>query len=419
MKVTPGSARSNRTSGPPKPGRGAKGCGGCFFVVFFVLWNMFALGFLGMFAKKYLRVQEAKSSWPQATAYILESKVLTVSGDSNTYRPEMTFTYEFQGGVYQATGYDLWKISTSSRAEQERASASFLVGGRYPCYVNPENPQEAVLSLDWPEGAGMMIWIPSLFLFIGIAIPLGIWIANRRQGSPKVVPGTGDTEHLMAMLPVIPRIKTRPGTLLTHSLDSRLGPLAGVLGIGFIAIVWNGITMPILILKWGELKTGELVILGIFGSIGLLLLFALIHSILRWLLVPHPHLEISAEPAAPGERIRILLSQRGAHRVTSGHLKVRCVERTIYRVGTNTQTSEKVLFTEELWDTAEMDTSLVPLEVQREYQIPENRMHSFHSGNNTIEWQFEFKLEIAGKPDVKEEFVFRVLPDAVRRVVKS
>jgi hypothetical protein len=127
-----------------------------------------------------MRRQSALATkWPKVTARITESEVDEFQGRiadkgpmTTLYRPQITYTYEFNGVNYQGSQVSLGaKVTSNSDAIARRLVAKYPKGKTFEVHVNPQNASEAVLS---PNVAGAwLIWIIAAVLF-GFAYYAGV-----------------------------------------------------------------------------------------------------------------------------------------------------------------------------------------------------------------------------------------------------
>jgi hypothetical protein len=148
------------------------------------LWYLIAVGvslclisgvFLWLMIRSYLRAQEM-STWPQVPCLILRSEVGEKRIAENVapdYRFVLLFRYEFGGEDYES---DRWGLRGSpprkSREQVEETVAHYPAGSWHRCWVNPQQPELALLQLD-SRAAGYSLWFPALFLIGGLGMIVG------------------------------------------------------------------------------------------------------------------------------------------------------------------------------------------------------------------------------------------------------
>jgi hypothetical protein len=118
------------------------------------------------------QASEARN-WPKVTGRIKTSMVDEFRGqldhDSQRrtlYRPQIAYTYEFNGVAYSGNQVQLgFKMTSSSAGSAARLVAKYPAGKTFTVYVNPQNPSESLLS---PSAAGAwMIWAIAAGLLAG------------------------------------------------------------------------------------------------------------------------------------------------------------------------------------------------------------------------------------------------------------
>lgn len=138
--------RSTRASEPLSGGETKKaGCSnlGCgLFTVPFLLAGAFIIYLL--FAGPALKNYKAQDWTP--TPCTIES--IRVAGDE-TYSVEIVYRYTVNGVEYRSDRYDFVNVSTSAYEDKYEAVYRNPAGSRATCYVNPDNPAEAVFHRDF------------------------------------------------------------------------------------------------------------------------------------------------------------------------------------------------------------------------------------------------------------------------------
>jgi hypothetical protein len=120
------------------------------------------------------RQAAAARRWPQVTARITRSEVDEFRGSldndskrTTLYRPQLAYTYEFNGVSYTGSQASLGaKVTSNSAGYAKKLVAKYPEGRTFMVYVNPQNPSEAVLSP--AVAAAWLIWVIAAGLF-GVA----------------------------------------------------------------------------------------------------------------------------------------------------------------------------------------------------------------------------------------------------------
>ncbi len=89
------------------------------------------------------------------------------------------YRYAFRGESYLGNRYQRIQPFSSSRKKMESKRDRFPVGSEAICWVNPDDPAQAVLKKD-TKAAIYSIWFPGLFVLGGV----GIILAALRRSDP-------------------------------------------------------------------------------------------------------------------------------------------------------------------------------------------------------------------------------------------
>lgn len=132
-------------------------------------------------------------SWVETPCTIVSSKLASHTGKNRpksstktTYSIEILYTYQVDGKRYQSDQYNFAVLSTNTSVQSRRQIVKDHPPGKTTvCYVNPRDPEDAVLSREWSRE---MFWglFPLIFVFVGT---LGVlyccgWIGSK--GRPQV-----------------------------------------------------------------------------------------------------------------------------------------------------------------------------------------------------------------------------------------
>jgi hypothetical protein len=171
------------------PGK-ALGCAVGFFAIFFLA----GLGFFSFFAVPIWRSFEART-WAAVPCEILESRVATHAGDDgDTFSVDVRYRYFVDGLEHVSDRYQFFFGSTGGYEGKARVVARLPPGARTVCYVDPEDPAEAVLNRSF---TAEYLWglLPLVFVAVGaggIGMTLvGARRAMARRVGPHRATGTG------------------------------------------------------------------------------------------------------------------------------------------------------------------------------------------------------------------------------------
>lgn len=117
-------------------------------------------------------------SWTKTPCRITQSEI-RISDDTTkdeAYLLDLAYSYEFSGKHYLSSQYqkDKKEIAFQSYAQVAREQAKFPVGQEKFCYVNPANPEMAVLDHD-PMWFIFLIFVPIIFVIVGARGIYGVW----------------------------------------------------------------------------------------------------------------------------------------------------------------------------------------------------------------------------------------------------
>ena len=118
-------------------------------------------------------------NWEQAPAVIQKSYVHSYRGSKGKwhYRLELSYGYLYKGKQYKSNRYDYFADHIDSQSSLRKITRNYPVGKGTICYVNPENPSQAVLSKEFLPAVLFPLIFVNLFplagfimLFFGIRL---------------------------------------------------------------------------------------------------------------------------------------------------------------------------------------------------------------------------------------------------------
>jgi hypothetical protein len=351
-----------------------------------------------------LQVHRAQS-WPSAPATVLSSEVRTHRGsDSTTYSIDITFSYIWDGREYTSDRYDFSMGSSSGRESKTRVVRAHPVGHRFEAYVNPRNPEQAVINRDFQWLYLGLLGFGSVFVIAGLAIA----IAGFRAARP------GSRSDTRSYLPPLP--KTDPGGGLL--LKPEHSPWAKVFSLLLISLFWNGIISVFLLQGWRSWQNNStdyflILFLIPFVLVGAALILGFFYALLAAF---NPRLLLLLSPALPrpGETITLDWEFQGSTRRLNGFtLILEGLEHIQYTTGSgknsSTHTRESLFYQQTLLHT---DNPERLQENTLSHGIPGELPHSFHAPNNKIIWRIRIHGPIRFWPDLKQTFPLTLLPKA-------
>jgi hypothetical protein len=112
------------------------------------------------------KVRRAKS-WRETPCVIVSTSVSEDATDSALYKILVTYQYDFAGRYYSSSRYSFSPSSaTSGYRGKKRVADRLAPGTKTVCYVNPDDPLDAVIDrgLTWD----MVVWGVFAIIFLGV-----------------------------------------------------------------------------------------------------------------------------------------------------------------------------------------------------------------------------------------------------------
>jgi len=357
--------------------------------------------------KPIARTIDARS-WVPTPCKVLRAEVRSHdSDDGTTYSVYMLYQYEFKGQVYKCDRYDFIGGSSSGYQGKARVVEMYETAAHPTCYVNPDNPWEAVLKRGF-HASLLLALFPLPFLLVGVCGMVHVLRGKRVQDNQTAGPWAGrQPERASSDLTVL-RVTDTGRAVLTP----KFSPKMKFVGMTLVALFWNGITSIFLVGSIGNLRQGQVDGLGTlfllpFVAIGLALIGGAVYQFLA-LFNPRPTLELSSSEIPLGGAAELRWSFTGqTSRIRELTVALRGVEEARYRRGTSTYTDKNVFYEMELYKTCDANQVAAG---QAGFVMPQDTMHSFEAENNKIIWRLDVHGDIKGWPDVKESFRITVTP---------
>ena len=382
---------------------------GALMIGFFGIFFLFGVGFLiPVFIWPTLEVVEARA-WQPVACEILSSEVESHTGDDSvTYSIETLYRYEIDGREHLSSRYQFMGGSSSGYEAKAAAVAEIPAGARLTCYVNPEDPFDAVIERGF-TGDYLFGLIPLLFALVGLGGMIFAVAAMRSMKKDAAKPSWPEKSYVRlsdsASTPP-------PGPI---KLEPRMGPFGKLGCAASLALFWNGIVSVFVWVLISEWRTGArdwfLVLFLIpFVLIGLLLLAGIPYGLLA-LVNPRPRLRLSPGIVRAGQPFEIDWSFRGAaSRITGLKLWLESSKTTteteIHDSGGSIRTNTDVMDTIEILEHGP-EASLEFGSVS--FTIPEDALPT-SEGDEAISWKVKLQGVINYWPDVNEEYEIQVLP---------
>jgi Protein of unknown function (DUF3592) len=356
---------------------------------FFLLIGGVALYFL--FLHPMSKVIVARS-WPAVPCNIISNAVKSHSGSKGTtYSINIFYSYDFNGHPHKSNAYDFMSGSSSGYAGKQAVVSQYPSGTKAICYVNPNDPTEAVLM----RGQSSMMWF-ALIPLVFVAIGGGGLIAVLRQRSGNPASAGSPASSPTTTSPTPETLVFKPSA----------APWKMFIGAIFVCLLLNGLIV-LFAFKWRPLDAFILLPLITFGCFGLISYGSVIYYFLA-LFDPRPHLTIQPGAVALGDSLHVQWTLTGnVSRLKNLQLRLTGREEATKGHGKNAVTATSYFANLEIANTA----------LQREMQrgeacltLPVHLVPSFDAPSNKIIWTIYVLGEIPRWPDVKQEFPITILP---------
>jgi hypothetical protein len=389
--------------------RAAKRAGRWFLVLFFSIFFLVGSGLsYAFFIGPMLKIKAAES-WIETPCVIVSSQVGVHRGSkSTTYSVQIVYTYQVNGQSYQSNRYDFFEGSSSGYDSKEAIVNRYRPGEQTVCYVNPNDPNDAVLERGFTNELYFGL-IPLVFALVGggglLFTLRGARSKTEQLPASTWQPTIRDVSDKFAALGFAPS----SGSVV---LEANVSPKGKLIGITAFSLVWNGIVSVFVwqaVQSWqqGEPEWGLTLFMIPFVLVGLGSVVAVVYYFLA-LFNPRPMLTISSASVELGGTLDLQWQMFGrAHLIERLRIYLEGREEARYRRGTRTYTDRNTFATVEIVDTPSHSQVFAG---QTRFTIPRDTMHSFTSSNNKIIWMLHLSGDIKRWPNIKEEFEIVIRP---------
>lgn len=330
---------------------------------------------------------------------------------STTYSVNATYEYEIDDRAYRSDRVAIMG-GGDSRIQYHRERVHQLKvaqerGETVTCFVDPENPANAVLNRDLQSPfVGLLVGFGALF------ICLSIYIAWQSLSAIRL------DRFKQAMRNAHP---DKPWYVREEWMDGRIEYRAGrhALYSGIGAAVMTAIMVPVLMLAAEIMKTDPhpmVYILYLFPILSVIFTGIFVYRLMRWLKYGDSVFEMTPPPGVIGGSLtgRVMTSVRlPDHQAVTARLKA--IHRYKTRSGGKTQTSEKTIWEQdESIQPLELSTKGFQTEIPVQIDIPEDIPESNDDDADSQHyWKLEVKADSEGV-DYWAEFIVPVF--AIQRV---
>ena len=342
------------------------------------------------------------TTWEERPATVKASMVRSWSTDDGiSHSADVLYEYEIDGRRWISNRRTFFPMSSSGYLDTKAVVDLYSAGSETTCYVDADDPTRSVL-----DRSIRPVYLIGLFPLVFLLAGLGLTIHALRTRSASVPGSPGSADHTETYA-------------AERVLEPEAGPIAKIVGMLLVAVLWNGIVS---IFLWQAVKAVQsgspewflMIFLIPFVLVGLGLVIGFFYTILA-AFNPRPSLIVTPATARLGTRLRVNWSFRGeVSRISHFKIVLEGHEKATYRRGTDTYTDRETFASIDLVDSsAEWEIRNGSAEVE----IPEDTMHSFSSANNGVIWSLIVQGEIPRWPDVSETFEIEVRPLSRERLL--
>lgn len=295
-------------------------------------------------------------------------------------------------------------------------------------------PGSSMLSIGF--GFWLMVIASTSFIVIGLTafvLQVSQTLASPEQRS--VIVDKAKREHQRrargeqspqpANLPNLRSLTDSPGIKLAYRLAIQRGETTPLLLSSLFSLAWNTMVAVLMVIAVENHLSGNpdwflTVLLVPFAAVSFFSTRWFFISFRRQSGVGPTTVEISDLPLLPGRTYRIYICQYGRARFERYQISLVCFEETTYQQGTDVRTERvetaRIAIEPELSDSHNVLVADPenPLEMDCQFQLPVDMMHSFQGRHNAIVWKIVIEGEVKKWPSFCRGFPVVVYPpDAV------
>ncbi len=335
-------------------------------------------------------------SWVETPAQIVQAELKSHAGSKRTtYEVTGEYSYQYQGRQFTGTRVGITGGSGNFGAFHQDAYqqlSEYRQSGRpMPCFVNPANPNEAILFRNLRLDT--VVFRTSFALIFGGPgfgmLAFAIYSLRKQKRN----------QTITALHP------DEPWLCKTDWADGKIRSSSGVITLGMVlfAVYWNVFCIPI---TWAvfqqkafaQKSPWEWLIL-IFPAVGLILFVAAAVSVRRSCKYGRSVFEMASMPGVIGGQLAGVV--RVSKKVPSEdgfRLTLNCIRRTITQSGKNSSVHENILWQDEQHLALELlqndpEQTAIPVLFQIPYEcLPTDETND----NNEIIWRLELAAKTPG-----------------------
>lgn len=380
-------------------------------IVLFAVFAIVGAGMLYPFGiRPVLKAFDAEK-WQEIPCKIITAEVGSHSGDDGTtYSIDITYEYRFEGKTYRSDKYYFTSGSSSGYKSKARIVNEYKNAANPVCFVNPENPSEAVL-VRGLHAELLFGFFPLIFLVVGVG---GLVFFIKNPAKLGVRPQVFGAQQASAA--EVLRVADSPAGPVI--LKSKFSPRAKLAGSLLLAVLWNGVISVFIfkIVEQWRNGTAELfptVLLAVFTIVGLVLIVIFFYTLLASF-NPRPALIINSSQIPTGSTAHLDWHLTGRiDRLKTLTISLRAKEEATYKAGKNQHTDTNIFFKKEIYCASAPALNQTG---QADFDIPAEAMHSFEAAHNKILWEIAVNGSIEKWPDIREEYKITVTPSGTQQL---
>jgi hypothetical protein len=360
--------------------------GGCL-MLFALPFAGFGLFMAGMVVRDFW-TWSAVQSWAPTPATLLkaEAREDSDSDGGTTYRAVAEYRYEFGGKAYESDRVAVHAGSDNIGSYQRDRARELMqlknAGKPITCYVNPDDPAEAILFRDLRPG---FFVFKSLFalVFGGVGFGLlygGVW-------------AIGDAKRTAALARQYP---DKPWKWKEAWRTGRIKSSVGAAwAVGLFAAFWNAISWTVFIgiVLSGQLEFGPVLLVLLFPLIGVFLAGWAIYLFARRVKWGVSEFEMATLPGVLGGPLAGMIHAPANIAAQDGFtIRLACIETVRERSGGETNSREVTRWDHEktiVRDLSRGDRTLIPVQFIIPYGLPS-------SGEDDIKWKLTAEAKTDG-----------------------
>ena len=144
--------------------------------------------FFGWFLWKNFDVARVMDAWVETPCQIVASTIDDSQIDQHfetKFEFQVSYRYEFEGQAYLGEQAKSKPVVAGVRKKLEKWERRYPTGTSAVCFVNPDQPSEAVLERD-TKASIYSLWFPGLFVVGGLGVALsGLFLGGPRRRHEK------------------------------------------------------------------------------------------------------------------------------------------------------------------------------------------------------------------------------------------